>query len=133
MLIAGNDASNTLQGTAADDIIYGFDPNGPQSQVSTISATRVATALTQPLFVTAPGGDVNRLFIVEKTGAIKILDLSSGAVLGTPFLNLSSQISAAGEGGLLGLAFDPGFATNGYLYVNVTNGNGDTEIRRYQV
>src|SRR5947209_7200120 len=104
MLIVGNDGSNTLQGTPADDVIYGFDPNGPQSQISSISATRVASGLTQPLFVTAPTDDVNRLFIVEKTGAIKILDLSSGVVLSTPFLNLSSQISAAGEGGVLGLA-----------------------------
>src|SRR4029078_6717383 len=98
MLIAGNDASNALQGTAADDVIYGFDPNGPQSQVSTISATRVASGLSQPLFVAAPPEDVNRLFVVEKTGAIKIVDLSSGAVLSTLFLNLSSQISTAGEG-----------------------------------
>ena len=42
------------------------------------------------------------------------------------------QIQTDGEKGLLGLAFDPGFATNGYFYVNVINTSGDTEIRRYQ-
>jgi glucose/arabinose dehydrogenase len=133
MLISGNDGSNALQGSGTDDVIYGFDPAGPQAQVSTISATRVASGLTQPLFVSAAADDVNRLFVVEKTGAIKILDLATDTVLDTPFLDLSSQISAAGEGGLLGLAFDRDFAANGFFYVNLTNPNGDTEIRRYHV
>jgi hypothetical protein len=52
-LIVGNDASNTLQGTAGDDLIYGFNPNGPQGQVSSIAATRVANGLSQPLFAAA--------------------------------------------------------------------------------
>ena len=57
MLITGNDGTNTLQGGPTSDVIYGFDPNGPQSQVSSIAATRVASGLTQPLFVTAPSDD----------------------------------------------------------------------------
>ena len=133
MLIVGNDGSNTLLGGAADDVIYGFDPNGPQAQVSTIAANRLASGLTQPLFATAPPGDLDRLFVVEKTGAIRILDLTGGSVLPTPFLDVSSQISAAGESGLLGLAFDPGFAGNGFFYVNLVNRSGDTEIRGYHV
>ena len=111
-LIVGNDGSNTLQGTAGMDVIYGYDPNGPQGQPSSILATRVATGLNQPLFATAPPGDTGRLFLVEKTGLIKILDGASGQVLATPFLDVSSQISTVGERGLLGLAFDPGFASN---------------------
>jgi glucose/arabinose dehydrogenase len=133
MLIVGNDGANTLLGGAADDVLYGFDPNGAQAEISTIAANRVASGLTQPLFATAAPGDVNRLFVVEKTGSIKILDLSSGALRPTPFLDVSTQISAAGEGGLLGLAFDPGFAGNGLFYVNLINRSGDTEIRRYHV
>src|SRR5262245_34445667 len=110
-LIVGNDGSNTLQGTAGEDIIYGYDPNGPQSQASSIRATRVASGLNQPLFAAAPPGDAGRLFLVEKTGQIKILDLVTGQVLATPFLDVSGQILTDGERGLLGLAFDPGFAT----------------------
>src|SRR5215831_10634866 len=132
-LITGNDGSNTLQGTAGADVIYGYDPNGPQSQASAIIATRVATSFTQPLFVGAPADDTSRLFVVEKTGAIKIIDLASGQVLATPFLDVSSQILTDGERGLLGLAFDPNFATNGYFYVDLSSTNGNTEIRRYQV
>ena len=132
-LIVGNDGSNSLQGTAGADLIYGFDPNGPQSQASAIIATRVATGLTQPLFAVAPPADTGRLFIVEKTGQIKVLDLATGGVLATPFLDVSTQILTDGERGLLGLAFDPEFASNGFLYVNLINSSGDTEIRRYHV
>jgi Ca2+-binding RTX toxin-like protein len=130
-LVIGNDGSNTLQGTAGADVIYGYDPNGPQSQAGSILATRVASGLSQPLFATAPPGDTGRLFLVEKTGQIKILDLVTGQVLATPFLDVSSQILTDGERGLLGLAFDPGFASNGFFYVDLINMSGDVEIRRY--
>jgi glucose/arabinose dehydrogenase/uncharacterized protein (DUF2141 family) len=132
-LVVGNDGSNTLVGTAGPDLIYGYDPNGPQSQASSIPATRLATGFTQPLFAGAPPGDISRLFIVEKTGHIKILDLTAGQVLATPFLDVSSQIATEGERGLLGLAFDPDFANNGFLYVNLSTLSGNTEIRRYHV
>src|SRR5436309_1420686 len=85
---------------------------------STMLASRAATGLPQPLFARAPPDDTSRLFIVEKTGEIKILDLTSGQVLATPFLDLSGQVDTSGERGLLGLAFDPDFANNGFLYVN---------------
>ncbi len=132
-LIVGNDGSNSLQGTAGADVIYGYNPNGPQSDASTITATRVASGLNQPIFAGAPPGDPGRLFIVEKTGLIKVLDLTTGQVLATPFLDVSSQILTDGERGLLGLAFDPNYASNGLFYVYLINTSGNTEIRRYHV
>jgi glucose/arabinose dehydrogenase len=132
-LVVGDDGSNALAGTAGSDLIYGFNPDGPQGQVSSIAATRVASGLDQPLYLTAPPDDLERLFIVEKTGRIKILDLGTGQVLGDPFLDVSSQITTSSESGLLGLVFDPDFTQNGYFYVNLINASGDTEIRRYQV
>ena len=112
---------------------YGYDPNGPQGQASSIVATRVGSGFSQPIFAGAPPGDPGRLFIVEKTGQIKILDLATGQVLATPFLDVSGQILTDGERGLLGLAFDPDFATNGFFYVYLINTGGDAEIRRYHV
>jgi glucose/arabinose dehydrogenase len=135
-LIVGDDTSNTLLGTDGPDLIYGFNPDGPQGNVSSIAATRVAAGLSQPLFATAPPNDFGRLFIVEKTGAIKILNLGTGQVLATPFLDVTGQIYTDSESGLLGLAFDPDFAHNGFFYVDlVTNTNNQirTEVRRYQV
>ena len=132
-LVVGDDSSNTLQGGAVSDLIYGFDPNGPQGTVNSITASRVATGLSEPLFAVAPPDDLGRLFLVEKGGQIKILDLATQQVLPTAFLNLTGQIATSGEQGLLGLAFHPDYAQNGLFYVNVINTSGDTEIRRYQV
>ena len=132
-LIIGTDGANSLNGTAGDDVVYGYDPNGSQRTATSITAVRVASGLNQPLFAGAPPGDPNHLFIVEKEGAIKILDLNAGHVLATPFIDLGAEISTAGEGGLLGLAFDPDYAHNGFFYVDLINVNGDTEVRRYHV
>ncbi len=129
--IVGDDGPNTLSGTDNPDLIYGFDPNGSEANVAGISAVRVATGLSQPDFAIAAPGDLDHLYIVERTGMIQRLDLTTGQI--QPFLDLSSQITTAGEGGLLGLAFDPNYAQNGYFYVDLTNLADDTEVRRYQV
>jgi glucose/arabinose dehydrogenase len=131
-LIVGNDGANVLRGTSGRDLIYGFDPEGPQGEVTSIAATRIASGLDLPLFVASPPGDLERLIVVSKRGTIDILDPQSGTALPVPFLDVSTEISTTGERGLLGLAFDPDFATNGHFYVNLINAAGDTEIRRYQ-
>ncbi|MGD9921156.1 MAG: PQQ-dependent sugar dehydrogenase, partial [Pseudorhodoplanes sp.] len=131
-LIAGTDAAETIGGTAQADLIYGFDPDGPQGDVTAIIATRVASGLSLPLFAVAPAGDPSRLFVVEKGGTIKIINLATGEVAASPFLAIS-DILTNGERGLLGLAFDPDYGSNGYFYVNVIGASGATEIRRYQV
>jgi hypothetical protein len=95
-IVTGSDAGTTLSGTAGNDLIYGFDPNAAYAS-ATIAATRVASGLDQPLYATAAPGDTGRLFIVEKTGTIKILDLNAGQVLATPFLTVpvNTRASAA--------------------------------------
>jgi glucose/arabinose dehydrogenase len=52
-------------------------------------------------------------------------------VAATPFLDISASIGTAGEGGLIGFAPAPDYATSGHIYVHVTNTAGDSEIRRY--
>jgi glucose/arabinose dehydrogenase len=99
-----------------------------------LRAERVASGLSRPIFITAPPGDTDRLFIVEQNSA-KIKILTSGEVLATPFLDISSLVKAAGnEQGLLGLAFHPNYGSNGFFYLNYTaDTSGDTVIARYQV
>lgn len=98
-----------------------------------IAAKRVASGLNRPVYVTTPPGDTERLFIVEQhTGRIKILNLDTGVVNATPFLDIDG-LATGNEQGLLGLAFDPDYAVNGFFYVNFTETNGSTNIRRYQV
>jgi glucose/arabinose dehydrogenase len=105
--------------------------------VQGLDAIRVASGLSSPLFVTAPPGDLNRLFIVQQGGQIRILNLNTGLINATPFLTVTNIVSG-GEQGVLGLAFDPGYATNGKFYINCTAPNGAfnagiTQIRQYQV
>jgi glucose/arabinose dehydrogenase len=101
-----------------------------------VTLVRVASDLSRPLYVTAPPADAMRLFIVEQfagtSGRVRILDLATGSLLATPFLSVP-DVSTGGEQGLLGLAFHPDYASNGYFYVDLTNSAGDTEIRRYSV
>lgn len=74
----------------------------------------------------------SRLFVVQQGGLIRILN-SDGTKNTTPFLNLTSLVSSGSERGLLGLAFHPDYATNGYFFVNYTNTSGSTVIARYSV
>jgi hypothetical protein len=129
-VVIGNDAGTTLSGTAGGDLIYGFDPNAAYAS-ATITATRVASGLALPLYATAAPGDTSRLFIVEKFGTIKILDLTTNTVMATPFLTV--PVDPVGERGLLGLAFDPNYASNGLFYVYRTSPGLENEVLRYQV
>ena len=95
------------------------------------STIRIATGLSLPVFVTQPKGEFDRLFVLEQhTGQIRILRLSTGNVETTPFLTVPG-VSQGTEQGLLGLAFHPDYAHNGFFYVNYTS--PDTHIVRYQV
>jgi glucose/arabinose dehydrogenase len=92
--------------------------------------TVVASGLKDPLEAQAPRGDA-RLFIVEQAGRIRVVQ--DGRLLERPFLDLTNEVSYGGERGLLGLAFHPSFAQNGFFYVNYTNRSGDTRVVRYRV
>lgn len=105
------------------------------AKAQTIGLQRVATGLDSPLFATAAPNDPNRLFIAERSGTIRAIDLTTDTLVSTPVISIPG-LSTVGEQGLLGLAFDPDFATNGYFYVNANTpggefGNGVTNIIRY--
>jgi len=70
-----------------------------------------------------------RLFLAEKAGQIVIFD--SGAVLPTPYLDISTLLSTGFERGLLGMAFHPDYVNNGFVYVNYTNVSGKSVLARY--
>lgn len=100
------------------------------SVAQTISLQSFATGFSSPLEITNAGD--SRLFVVEKGGLIKILN-DNGTVNTTPFLDVSLLVSTTSERGLLGLAFHPDYATNGYFFINYSNTSGDTVIARYSV
>jgi len=97
---------------------------------TSVEVERVATGLDNPVYLTAPVGD-SRLFVVESGGVIRIV--VDGGVLAVPFLDLSSDVSNAQEGGLLSLAFDPDYAQNGTFYVYRTDTDGVSLLSRFRV
>ena len=95
-----------------------------------MSLTPFRTGLSQPIFATNAGDGTGRVYVVEKTGRIKVLS-SSGSYLGT-LLNISDRTSRGGEQGLLGLAFHPDYAHHHRYYVDYTDRHGDTVIVEYR-
>jgi glucose/arabinose dehydrogenase len=91
-----------------------------------------ASGLNGPVDI-AHCGD-SRLFVVEQDGVIKIVD-TLGNVLTQPFMDINPRVNSTGnEQGLLGLAFHPNYAQNGYFFVYYTKNNGgDTRVSRFSV
>ena len=101
------------------------------SQAGTIGLTTFASGFSSPVAI-AHCGD-SRLFVVEQDGIIKIVN-SNGSTNATPFLDITTLTNGSGERGLLGLAFHPNYASNGYFYLNYTRiSDGATIIARYSV
>jgi glucose/arabinose dehydrogenase len=87
---------------------------------------------SSPVFLTHAGDATDRIFVIEQAGRIKVFPNSSNTLLSKEFLNITDRVSSGGEKGLLGLAFHPDYATNGYFYVNYTTADS-TVISRFQV
>lgn len=102
---------------------------GLQSQPQ-ITLETFAEGFNAPSSISNAGD--SRLFVVEQTGKIKIVD-DEGNVNSTPFLDIEDRVSYGGEQGLLGLAFHPDYEDNGYFYVNYTGESGNTHISRFTV
>ena len=94
--------------------------------------TSVASGLGGALFVTHVPGDADRLFVVQQSGVIRVIE--NGTLLPTPFLNVASRIRAGGERGLLGLAFPADHAQSGLFYISFTRaGDGASVLARLSV
>jgi glucose/arabinose dehydrogenase len=105
-------------------------PTSPPPAALTLSLAPFASNLASPTYLTAPPGDA-RQFIVERAG--RILLMQNGALLAQPFLDLRQVTDVAGEAGLLSMAFDPGYASNGRFYVYRVDTNHDIVVERYTV
>ena len=89
------------------------------------------SGLNNPVSITNAGDGTGRLFITLQVGQILIFD--GRQLLPAPFLDIETLISSGSERGLLSVAFHPNYTTNGFLYINYTDLNGDTVIARYSV
>jgi len=97
----------------------------------------VVNGLDNPLLVTHAGDGSGRLFAVEQTGAIWVIQ--EGQLSDQPFLDVSALLSndvfrgGYSERGLLGLAFHPDYESNGLFFINHTDVNGNSVVARYTV
>jgi glucose/arabinose dehydrogenase len=123
--------------TLAVTVQNGFEdpPPPPPPPAGELEARMFATGLVSPVAIAHAGDE--RLFVVEQPGVIRIVE-PDGSVRPMPFLDIRSRVDDGGsEMGLLGLAFHPDYASNGFFYVNYTRDPGPgldrTRIARFTV
>lgn len=112
-------------------------PAQPPQFGYTVTNAFTGLTFTQPVCITSPPGETNRLFILEKTGDIVVItNLASPNQ--TVFMSL--PVFTSSESGLLGMAFHPNYASNGYFYVfssrdiSTAQGDGNHQcISQFQV
>lgn len=96
---------------------------------SNFSEITVVSGLASPTAMEfAPDG---RLFVCEQAGRLRVI--KAGTLLSTPFLTVTT--TSAGERGLLGVAFDPDFSVDRYVYVyyTATSPNIHNRLSRFRV
>jgi uncharacterized repeat protein (TIGR03806 family) len=78
-------------------------------------------AFEQPLAMLQAPGDDSRWFVLEKPGRVRVFENQPNvSAFDADFISLT--VNDASEGGLLGMAFDPDFATNGQVFLSWTEG-----------
>lgn len=127
--------SITLNGDAVEEFNETFLVNLTTPVNATISDSQgVGTINNDDVFASLPGGFAEtqiaglsnptamalhpdgRIFVCEQGGSLRVI--KNGALLATPFTTLT--VNSSGERGLLGIAFDPNYATNRFIYVYYT-------------
>ena len=83
------------------------------------------------VFLTSPPGDRARQFIVQRDGRIRVR--INGMLLTPPFLDINERVLAQGEGGLLSMAFDPDYASNGFFFLYYTDKLHRATVERWHV
>lgn len=92
----------------------------------------VTTGFTSPLDIVNAKDGTNRLFIVERTGKVRIV--SGGVLQSAAFLDVQDSLPGGGgsESGLLSMVFHPDYVNNGYLFIYYLNEDYDIRITRFR-
>ena len=101
----------------------------------TIASMLIVAGLDRPVYLTAPAGTENTLYVLEQRGKIRLI--KSGHLLKMPFLDITDRVHSplfpGDERGLLGMAFHPRFDETGYFYLNYVSVDQHTVISRFCV
>lgn len=88
----------------------------------------------QPVELTSPFDNTDRIFVLAQKGIIDVLPNKPDVKKAAVFLDITNKVESGGEKGLLGLAFHPDYKNNGFFYVNYTRGRPlETVISRFKV
>ncbi|MFB3065935.1 MAG: PQQ-dependent sugar dehydrogenase, partial [Planctomycetota bacterium] len=126
-------------GMTSRTIVQGlnFPTDLPQPGPMQIERAFPLISLSSPLMLTAPQDGTDRIFVVQKGGRIVVFPNSDASGSATTFLDvaaLHANFAQGGEMGLLSLAFDPNYATNGFFYVTYNrSGPQRSVISRFTV
>jgi len=94
---------------------------GSQSLCAQTTSAFPHLAFTQAIFLTSPPDTTDRIVVIQQNGVALIFRNDSAVTSADTLLSITGDLSStAGEEGLLGIAFDPSFETNGFFYVNYT-------------
>ena len=110
------------------------NPNNPSgSQEYTLAVAYPELSFNRPVDFQHAGDGSGRVFVVEQEGIISVFDDESAVQNKSTFLDISGAVDdRSNEEGLLGLAFDPNYSSNGHFFVNYTISNpARTRISRF--
>ncbi len=97
----------------------GPPPGGSDPEIA-VSDAFPSLSFNQPTVLKQAPGDASRWFVAEKQGRILVFANNPGSSSPEPFLDITAQTAAPGEGGLLGFAFHPNFPVTPEVYVSYT-------------
>jgi glucose/arabinose dehydrogenase len=121
-------------GAAAQEASTVAQPGGDLPGDPTLQVEEIATGLIDPINVQSANDGSGRLFIVERTGTVRIFQ--DGALVEEPFLDITEEVKIDFlEQGLLGMAFHPDYENNGRFFVYYSDylSNGDLFLVEYAV
>ena len=123
---SGERSSGEVSPTVARPVPTQTSEQGPLR----LRLTPVASGLDAPVDVTSTPSEPDRLYVVEQAGRIRTID--GGELSPRPFLDITGDVQAGGEQGLLSVAFHPNYESNRLFYVDYTDLNGDTRVVEFQ-
>lgn len=128
---SAGDGADIVFGGAGDDIIYGHSQADRQASSGFIRTEKLADIGFGAVQTALAGGDDGFIYALNKdSGEIVRINAETGKK--STFLDIpDGQIGAGGERGVLGMAFHPGYDSNGRFFIYMTNGDGDIQIRGY--
>ncbi len=125
---AGGDPGGGAAAGGAPPAMFSCD--APTGTLPELAAIDLGLAIEEPVQVRSPPGRPDTLFVVERTGAVRVIE--DDALLSQPFLDLSQQIRIGPEEGVLGLVFHPEYEANGRLFIHYSKAiTGASTVEEY--